>query len=279
MGSLSNQNPFGSSAQLTGDSGGNDMLSFFNEVDDIKQALTQYDENVARIETLHKRSLQEISEDSEGYTQNQIVSLTQETSALAGQLRNRIKSLESRSQRDSTKKVQADTVKESFKSSIRRYQAIEAAFRQKYKERAERQFRIVKPDATEEEVKAAIEDDNGSQIFSQALMNSNRVGQANAALNEVQNRHRDIQQIARTMNELAELFHDMEMMVAEQEPALEQIEFKAEEAQNNIEHGVAMEGKAVESARAARKKKWWCFAIVIIILIIIAIILAVVFTR
>lgn len=142
MGSMSNENPFGSSAQLN--SGGNDMLSFFDEVDGIKNSLRQYDTNVERIETLHKRSLTEVSEDSEGFTHNQIASLTQETSALAQDLRNRIKSLESRSQRDSTKKIQADNVKESFKSSIRRYQAIEANFRQKYKERAERQYRIGK---------------------------------------------------------------------------------------------------------------------------------------
>lgn len=81
------------------------------------------------------------------------------------------------------------------------------------------------------------------------------------------------------MNELAELFHDMEMMVAEQEPALMNIEMKAEEAQTNIEHGVAMETKAISSARAARKKKWWCLGIVVIILIIVAIILAVVLKK
>lgn len=118
------------------------MISFFAEVDDIKKILVQYDDNVERIESLHKRSLTEISEDSEGWTHNQITSLTEETSALATNLRNRIKSLESRSQRDSTKKVQAENVKEQFKKSIRRYQAIEANFRSKYKERAERQYRI-----------------------------------------------------------------------------------------------------------------------------------------
>ena len=121
-----------------------DMISFFAEVDDIKKSLIQYDDNVERIESLHKRSLAEISDDSEGASRNQIASLTQETSAMAQDLRNRIKSLESRSQRDSTKKVQAENVKHQFKTSIRKYQAIEANFSQKYKERAERQYRIGK---------------------------------------------------------------------------------------------------------------------------------------
>lgn len=110
-------------------------------------------------------------------------------------------------------------------------------------------------------------------------MNSNRRGQAESALNEVKSRHRDIQQIAKTMNELAELFHDMELMVAEQAPAVQQIEAKAEDVQQDIEGGVAHANKAVASARSARRKKWWCFGIIVVILIIIAIVLAVVFGR
>ncbi len=37
----------------------------------------------------------------------------------------------------------------------------------------ERQFRIVKPDATPDEVKAVVEDENGAQIFSQAVRHFN----------------------------------------------------------------------------------------------------------
>lgn len=134
-----NGNPYSNPTPAVGQ---DDMISFFAEVDDIKKNLVQYDDNVERIESLHKRSLNEITEDTEGWTQNQITTLTEETSALAGQLRSRIKSLQSRSQRDNTKRVQAENVKDQFLKSIRRYQAIESNFRQKYKERAERQYRI-----------------------------------------------------------------------------------------------------------------------------------------
>ena len=143
LNNINNSNPY-SAAPVASQAGGqqDDMISFFAEIDDIKKNLVQYDDNVERIESLHKRSLSEIGEDSEGWAHNQITSLTEETSALANTLRNRIKSLESRSQRDNTKKVQAENVKHQFKTSIRKYQAIEANFRQKYKERAERQYRI-----------------------------------------------------------------------------------------------------------------------------------------
>lgn len=136
---LSNSNPFDNSA-TTG--GNDDMISFFSEVDDIKRSLGHYETNIERIEALHKRSLAEVEDGSEGFTANQLASLTEETSALAKDLRNRIKSLESRSMRDSTKHTQAENVKHQFKNSIKRYQGIEATFRQKNKERIERQYKI-----------------------------------------------------------------------------------------------------------------------------------------
>lgn len=128
---------------------------------------------------------------------------------------------------------------------------------------------IVFPEATDEEVQKAIADGEGSQIFAEAVLSSNRRGQAEAALNEVQSRHRDIQQISRTMNELAELFDDMQQLVAEQEPIVATIENKAQEAQQDIEGGVAQTNKAVKSARAMRKKKWWCLLVLVIIAVIL----------
>jgi syntaxin 1B/2/3 len=72
--------------------------------------------------------------------------------------------------------------------AIQNYQQVEQQYRQKYKQRMERQFKIgascrmpaklyidmttalaVKPDATPEEVRAVVEDDQGGQIFSQAV--------------------------------------------------------------------------------------------------------------
>lgn len=60
-------------------------------------------------------------------------------------------------------------VKTKFMEAIQNYQTVEQQYRQKYRQRLERQYKIVKPDATPEEVRAVVEDDNGGQIFSQAV--------------------------------------------------------------------------------------------------------------
>ncbi|ODQ67553.1 t-SNARE [Nadsonia fulvescens var. elongata DSM 6958] len=252
--------------------GGDDMIQFFAEIDDIKHNLVQFDENIERVEALHKRSLNEVSEEDEDWTQKQLTSITDETFTLSQSLKTRIKSLEAKSQRDSTKKVQAENVKRQFMDSIQKFQGVEANFRQRYRERAERQYRIVKPEATDFEVKEAIEDSTGTQIFSQALLTSNRRGQARTALSEVQSRHREIQKIEKTMGELAQMFHDMEILVAEQEAPVQHIEEQTQNVQGDIEQGVAHTNKAVKSARALRKKKWWCLGICLLIIIIIVVV-------
>ena len=70
----------------------------------------------------------------------------------------------------------------------------------------------MRPDATPEEVKAVVDDDQGGQVFSQALMNSNRYGDARSAYRDVQERHRDIKNIEKTLTELAQLFNDVSLL-------------------------------------------------------------------
>lgn len=93
-------------------------------------------------------------------------------------------------------------------------------------------------------------------------MNSDRRGQAQSTLRNVQQRHDAIQQIEKTMIELQQLFQDLDAIVVQQEPMVENIEQKAEETNTHMVAGNTEVGKAVKSARAARKKKWICLGIV-----------------
>lgn len=51
------------------------------------------------------------------------------------------------------------------------------------------------------------------------------------------------------MEELAQLFQDLETMVAEQEAPVQQIEVRAQQAQQDIERGVGETSQAVRHAR------------------------------
>jgi syntaxin 1B/2/3 len=86
--------------------------------------------------------------------------------------------------------------------------------RDKAKRGIERQYQIVKPDATPEEIRQVVEGGQEVQVFAQALRQSNRVANARGVLNDVQNRHEDIKKIAQTIMELQRLFEDMATCVS-----------------------------------------------------------------
>ena len=60
-------------------------------------------------------------------------------------------------------------MKSKFVEAIQNYQQVEQQYRQRYKQRLERQYKIVNPNATPDEVRAVVNDENGGQIFSQAV--------------------------------------------------------------------------------------------------------------
>lgn len=157
--------------------------------------------------------------------------------------------------------AQVGSTSRALKTAINQYQSIDGQFTKNLKEQMARQYRIVRPEASEQEVREAVEDTSSQQVFSQALLQGNRRGQAQSALNAVQSRHEAIQKIERQMIELAELFQDMENMVVQQEAAVTNIEMKGEEVVENMDNGTKQIDVAVKTARATRKKKWWCLAI------------------
>lgn len=108
------------------------------------------------------------------------------------------------------------------------------------------------------------------------LLSSDRRGQASSTLRSVRERHDAIQKIERQMVELAQLFEELNAVVAQQEVMVDNIEQKGEAVRDDVTKGNEEIGTAIVSARARNRKKWWCLLICILILIVIAIIVAVV---
>ncbi|GBE82033.1 t-SNARE [Sparassis latifolia] len=276
------QDSFDSTAKESSAAPADSMSAFYSEISSIQDDLRTFNDNVARIGELHSRSLDNTDDAAAQRVAQQLDDLVADTSALSNMLKRRIKALERQpgAGRDGQiRKQQTGLVKQKFVEAIQNYQGVEQQYRAKYKQRLERQFKIVKPDATPEEVKAVVNDDQSGQIFSQALMNSNRYGEARSAYREVQERHEDIKRIEKTITELAQLFNDMSVLVEQQDEQINVIETTAGAVEKDTEVGLQYTDKAVSSARAARKKRWICFIIALIVVIIIVVVVAVVVTN
>jgi len=255
------------------------MSAFYTEISSIQDSIRSFNDNVARVSDLHSRSLNNMDDVAAQRNATQLEELVEDTSAISATLKRRIKALEKQgvSGRDGQiRKQQTALVKSKFIEAIQNYQTVEQQYRTKYKQRMERQFKIVKPDATAEEIKAVVEDESGGQIFTQALMNSNRYGESRAAYREVQERHEDIKRIEQTISELAQLFNDMSVLVEQQDETINVIETQAAGVEKDTEIGLGYTEKAVASARAARKKRWICFFIILIVLIVVGVVVGVV---
>ena len=253
-----------------------DFVQFMNEIQDINSQLDNYSNIINLIDNKQKNFLHglDLNDEDTDYDSKQIENLVNEAQSLQLDLKNRIKNVQTQAvhSRDQTKVDQAETCRKRFLDLIQDYRLVEARNKESTKEQAARQYQIIKPDATDEEIKAVVED-GSQQYFQQALMQSNRRGEARSVLNEVQVRHRELLKLEKTMAELTQLFHDMEELVIEQDQPIQQIEEQVGAAQHDIEQGVGHTNKAVKSAKSARKKKLWCFFICLIIVIILAVIL------
>ncbi|KAG8631385.1 hypothetical protein KVT40_000525 [Elsinoe batatas] len=162
-----------------------------------------------------------------------------------------------------------------IKKAINAFQQQESSFRKEVQEQQKRQYLIVNPNATEQELREVSEAGGDTQIFQQALLSADRRGQSQSTLRSVQQRHDAIQQIERTMMELAQLFQDLDAIVVQQDPMIQNVEKHAEDTQQHmVEANVQLE-QATVKARAARKKKWICLGIVVAIIVFVAIIVLV----
>ncbi|KAF2659324.1 t-SNARE [Lophiostoma macrostomum CBS 122681] len=252
-------------------SGGADPNAILDECREVDRALDQIDGQLGNLERIFKQVLARPDMPS-----GEVTALSSQVMTGYRALVARVKNIKSKPESGNPRNApQVGKLDRRLKATINKYQNLEADFRRDSVAAAARQYRIVKPDATDEEVQKASEDPS-APIFQQALLSSDRRGQAQSSLRNVKERHEAIQRLEQQMIELAQLFTDLDQIVVQQEPMVENIEQKGEEIHSNVVQGNEEIGGAIVKARSRNRKKWWCLLIVIIIIAIIAIVVGVV---
>lgn len=243
-------------------SGGGFNGNILNECSDIDRGIDLVEQNLGQLRNLHRAALGDTDTSSNSRANREVDALSSDTMELYRSLVDRVRHVKSSPEAGQPMNArQVERIDRRLKTAIQQYQGVEADFQREMQGQIARQFRIVRPDATEEEVSRAVDGAEGGQVFTQALMQSNRQGQASAALNNVKDRHAQILKIEKQMSELAQLFQDMNTLVVQQEVAVQQIDQQAEDVVENLDKGNTEIDTAVTTARATRRKKWWCLGI------------------
>ncbi|KAI0206846.1 t-SNARE [Astrocystis sublimbata] len=245
---------------------------FLNRIDFLRNEIGTLTSNVEAIAQLHQRSLADA--DSGGNATQQLERISAETNTLVNGVRDQLKFLVNDCNHStggvfSTKERHIKQIKGQFERELQNYREEERSFKSRYRDQIARQYRIVNPDASEDEVRQAADADWGNEGVFQTAIRTNRTGQASSVLGAVRARHNELQRIEKTMMELADLFTDLETLVVQQEVPVQEAERNAENTKAHLDNGNQQVEKGIDHARKARKWKWWCLLIVILIIAIV----------
>ncbi len=144
--------------------GGADPNAILNECREVDRALDELDGQLANLERTFKQVLARPDMPS-----GEINQLSSQVMTSYRALVTRVKNIKSKPESGNPRNApQVGKVDRRLKTTINRYQTLEAEFRRDSQAAAERQYRIVRPDATDEEVREAVADPE-APIFQQAV--------------------------------------------------------------------------------------------------------------
>lgn len=155
---------------LNGQGAQRDPNAILNECREIDRGIDSIERNLERLRFLQTRAIDDPDASQGTQTNRELDNLSTETMTLYRNFGARIKAIkQQRESGEPRNKPQVGKVDRKLKNAINEYQQVESEFRKKLSEQMARQYRIVKPDASEEEVRAAIDDTSNNQVFSQAV--------------------------------------------------------------------------------------------------------------
>ncbi|KAK7543946.1 t-SNARE [Phyllosticta citricarpa] len=251
--------------------------AFLDRVSGCKDRIRGLTKNITDIGTIHQRLL---SDANEANAHRQLEALTSDTQLLNTQIKDEIRFLETdaaRSGNNALKNDQIRSVKNTFQKELHHYQDLEKHYRERMRDQIMRQYLIVNPEASQSEVEEAANVDWGNEGIFQTALKSNRSGQANSVLGAVRARHNDIQRIEKTMNELAQLFIDLNEAVVVQDSQVTQTEQKTEAVLDEGKQANVQLDKGIDHIRRRNRLRRWTLFIFILIVCIIALIVGLYF--
>ncbi|KAK3838101.1 MAG: t-SNARE [Linnemannia gamsii] len=260
-------------APLRGDS----LSQFFQETEVISTKIQQFQANINEIDQLF---LQNLNGRADADAAKQLEDKTRATNNLSTEIYERLRALTESNRAVRTReeydrrKLRTSTLSKQLKDAVSRFQTVQYQNGQKSKDTVARQYRIANPAASEEDVRRLVDSDQGG-AFSQQLLQQARGQQAQAALNSVQNRQRELHSLQQSVVELAQLYKQLEQMISDQDVAFQEIEASVFRAESDIEKGHGEVTIALAHGYSAKRAKWICLGIVVVVGAIVGIYLGV----
>lgn len=149
---------------------GNDPNRILNQCRDIDRGIDSIESDLQRLKSLQDRFVDDVDGSKESPLRKELDRLSAETMNKYKSIGARVKAVKQDPQSGNPRNApQVGKVDRRLKTVINKCQQNDRDYRNKLQERMAREYRIVRPDASDAEVREAVEDPNNTQVFSQAV--------------------------------------------------------------------------------------------------------------
>ncbi|OLY81840.1 Syntaxin-like protein psy1 [Smittium mucronatum] len=237
-----------------------EMNIFYDKVSEIEDRIAKVNTLVGNVHKLHDKNLSSINNEKEKESAIEIDRQCMEINNEIKKIRAQLIDLDNSNvgtNLDSgdlaVRRGRYSALIKRFSETIEYYRSVERESQMKYKARIERQIRVINPNASDQEIKDAIDSGNVSNMFQQAGFVSERSYRSKKVLQQVEDRNLDISRIGKTINELNVLFSEMEDMVTKQQSMLDNIEHAVQSTEQYTVRANNEMDTAIVLRRSSRK--------------------------
>ncbi|CAF1194389.1 unnamed protein product [Rotaria sp. Silwood1] len=261
------------------------MSDFFAHIDSLRINIDKISELVEEVKRLHSTIL--AAPQADDRTKEELEEKMADIKRIANDVRLKLKKMEQEQEQSQTsatrtqaqlriEKSQLFVLTQQFRDVMNNYNQVQLGYRQKCKERIQRQLEITGRSVTEGEVEEMLESGNPA-VFTQGIMVE--TAQAKQSLADIEARHGDIMKLEKSIRELHDMFIDMAALVQTQGEMIDRIEYNVVQSENFVKAASTDTKKAVKFQSAARRKLFIIIGIIAAVIVVLVIILAIVFGR
>ncbi|XP_076333534.1 syntaxin-like [Tachypleus tridentatus] len=249
---------------------------FFKEVEDIGRGVEKIETSVSEVKKKHSAILSAPQTDEK--VKQELEDLMTDIKKTANKSRTKLKMMEHNIEQDEQadtsspadlriRKTQHTALSRKFVEIMTDYNKTQTDYRDRCKDRIQRQLEITGRATTDDELEEMLESDNPA-TFTQGIVIETQ--KAKQTLEDIEARHADIVKLEKSIRELHDMFMDMAMLVESQGEMIDRIEYNVQQSVDYIDAAKRDTKKAVKYQSKARRKKiimFICLAVLMVILV------------
>jgi len=257
------------------------MDAFFKDIENIRADVKAIEEATKRIGEMNDLAVNTVSESEEDELSRELTPLIQETNKSAKRTKNMLELLKEENKKFSKNKTVKDadmrirenlcnTLTRKFIDEMKFYQSNQQKYKTDLKNKSVRQIKLIKPDATPDEIENVMKSDGGrTELFKSTILTGGVNQDIKDTYTKVAGKYQDVITLEQSVAELHQMFLDFALLTMQQGELIDQIEFNVKGAADYVEEANVDVFEAIEYSKKSRKKQCWIIILVVVIAVII----------